>query len=180
MRHRSTDHFLTPDEAIEAAERAIQENGMREWPQCALLRNPGISPQPPWLMGEPSDEDGGAETHSFLVPYGLEGEQTPSGAPITRLCILVDAVTGDFEEVATFGKPIAYLQREAAIHIVASALHTPDDQLQVTDASLMFESCEITHLRVYPFWRVIVKKRVYYVDQQGQLYNDMPPGKSGS
>jgi hypothetical protein len=27
---------------------------------------------------------------------------------------------------------------------------------------------------------VIVKKRVYYVDQQGQLYNDMPPGKSGS
>jgi hypothetical protein len=179
MHHRRTDHFLTPDEAIHAAERAIQENGMREWPQCALLGNSGITPQPPMLMDEPSEEDG-SDSHSYIVPYGLKGEQSPSGIPITRLCIVVDAVTGEFEEVATFGKPIAYLQREAALHIVASALHIPEDQLKVTDASLMFESCEITHLRVYPFWRIVVNKRVYYVDQQGQLYNDMPPGKSGS
>jgi hypothetical protein len=179
MRHRSTDHFLTPDEAIEAAERAIQENGMREWPQCVILKNPAIIPQPPMLTREPSDEDGDADSHSFIVPYGLKGELSPSGVPITRLCILIDAVTGEFEEVATFGKPITYLQRDAAIGIVASALRIPEDRLQVTDASLMFQSSEITHLRVYPFWRVVVNERVYYVDQEGKLYNDIPPGKSG-
>jgi hypothetical protein len=179
MRHRPTNTFLTPDAAIKAAERAIQENGMLEWPQCAILRNPGITPQPPMLTSEPSNEDGGADSHSFIVPYGLKGEQTPSGVPITRLCILIDAVTGEFEEVATFGIPITYLQREAAIRIVASALRAPEDQLQVTDASLMFQSSEITHLRVYPFWRVVVNERVYYVDQEGKLYSDIPPGKSG-
>ena len=152
---------------------------MLEWPQCAILRNPGITPQPPMLTREPSDEDGVADTHSFVVPFGLKDEQNPSGVPITRLSILIDAVTGEFEEVATFGKPITYLQREAAIGIVASALRTPEDQLQVTDASLMFQSSEITHLRVYPFWRVVVNERVYYVDQEGKLYNDIPPGKSG-
>jgi hypothetical protein len=180
MHHRSTDHFLTPDEAIQAAERAIQENGMREWPQCALLGNSGITPQPPMMVDESSDEDGGGGSHSYIVPYGLKAESTPSGVPVTRLCIVVDAVTGQFEEVATFGKPIAYLQREAAIRIVAAALQIPENQLQVNDASLMFQSCEITHLRVYPFWRIIVNKSVYYVDQEGQLYNDIPPGKAGS
>jgi hypothetical protein len=180
MSHRPTNTFLTPDAAIKAAERAIQENGMLEWPQCAILRNPGILPQPPMLTTEPSDEDGGADSHSFIVPYGLKGEQSPSGVPITRLCILIDAVTGEFEEVATFGKPVTYLQREAAIRIVVSALRAPEDQLQVTDASLMFQSSEITHLRVYPFWRVVVNERVYYVGQEGKLYNQIPPGKSGS
>ena len=179
MRHRPTHAFLTPDEAVQAAERAIQENGMLQWPQCAILNNPGITPQPPMLTSEPSDEDGGAESHSFIVPYGLKGEQTPSGVPITRLCILIDAVTGEFEEVATFGKPITYLQREEAIRIVALALHVPEDQLQVTDASLMFQSSEITHLRVYPFWRVEIVERTYYVDQQGELYNNIPHGKAG-
>lgn len=179
MSHRSPNTFLTPDAAIKAAESAIQENGMLEWPQCAILRNPGTTPQPPMLTSEPSNEDGGADSHSFIVPYGLKGEQAPSGVPITRLCILIDAVTGEFEEVATFGMPITYLQREAAIRIVASALRAPEDQLQVTDASLMFQSSEITHLRVYPFWRVVVNERVYYVDQEGKLYNDIPPGKSG-
>jgi len=177
MNHRPTDTFLTPDDAIKAAERAIQENRMFEWPQCAILRNPGITPQPPMLTSEPSEEDGGADTHSFIVPYGLKGEQNISGVPVTRLCILIDAVTGEFEEVATFGKPITYLQREAAIRIVASALRVPEDQ--VTDASLLFKSTAITHLRVYPFWWVVVKGRAYYVDQEGKLYNDIPPGKSG-
>ena len=114
------------------------------------------------------------------MPYGLKGEQSPSGVPITRLCILIDAVTGDFEEVAIFGKPITYLQREAAIRIVVSALRAPEDQFKVTDASLMFQSSEITHLRVYPFWQVVVNERVYYVGQEGKLYNQIPPGKSGS
>ena len=179
MKHRPTNNFLTPDQAIQAAERAIQENGMRDWPQCAILRNPGIVPQPPMQTSEPSD-DGGADSYSFIVPYGLKDEQNPAGVPITRLCILIDAVTGEFEEVATFGKPIAYLERETDIRIVASALRVPENQLHVTDASLMFQSSEITHLRVYPFWRIVVDKRVYYVDQEGKLYNDIPPGKSGS
>lgn len=152
---------------------------MLEWPQCALLRNPAIGPQTPMLMDEPSD-DGAADTHSFVVPYGLRGEQNSRGVPITRLCILIDAATGEFEEVATFGKPIAYLEKEAAIRIVASALGVPLDQLHVTDASLMFQSSEITHVRVYPFWRVVIDGRVYYVDQEEKLYNDIPPGKSGS
>ena len=173
------DTFLQPDEAIKAAERAIQQTGMLEWPQCAILRNPGISPQTPMLTRESSDEDGGADTHSFIVPYGLKGEEN-GGVPITRLCILIDAVSGEFEEVATFGKPVTYLQREAAIRIVASALRTPENRLQVDDASLMFQSSEITHLRVYPFWRIMVNKHAYYVDQEGKLYNDVPRGKSGS
>ena len=87
------------------------------------------------LMDEPSEEDGGADSHSYIVPYGLKGEQSPSGIPITRLCIVVDAVTGEFEEVATFGKPIAYLQREAG----SGASHTR--------RSIEGNRC-ITHVRI--------------------------------
>jgi len=172
--------FLTSDEAIEAAERAIQQNGMLEWPQCAILRNPKIRPQTPMFTRESSEEDGVPDTHSFIVPYGLEGERSPSGVPITRLCILIEAVAGEFEEVATFGKPVTYLQKEAAIGIVSSALRASEGQLHVTDASLMFQSSEITHLRVYPFWRVVVNERAHYVDQEGRLYDEIPRSRSGS
>ena len=171
---------ISPDRATQAAEQAIKDTGMLEWSQCGILKNPDIGPQPPMLVREPPDQDGAEETHSYIVPFGLKGEQTPEGVPIARICILVDANDGEFEEVAAFGKPLAYLRQEHAIRIVASALHIPEGQLHVTDASLMFQSSAITHLREYPFWAITVSERVYYVDQEGNLYTRIPPSLPGS
>jgi len=91
----------------------------------------------------------------------------------------VNAYTGTFEEVTTFGRPIRYLTREGALGVVASALQRSVKDLGDVDASLVFEAGEITHVRSYPFWRVELDQRTLYVDQLGRVYGKFMPAIPG-
>jgi hypothetical protein len=98
---------------------------------------------------------------------------------MARACVLVNAYTGAIEEVTTFGRPIRYLTREDALAMVASALQKNVRELEKVDAGLMFEAGDITHIRSYPFWRVVVGQRTFYVDQLGKLYGKFLPSIPG-
>ena len=167
--------FLPPDAAFRAAEDAIKLNGMREWPQCSLLKHPDLVHNEPILVQGGDDRD--EPVHIYIIPYGLRGEHTASGVPFTRLCIVVDAVSGNFDEVCTFGKPFAYLPEANAIRVVASALQVPEGSLH---AEWMFVPCEISQSRTVPFWRVVHDDSTLYVDNNEKLYNGLFPSKGGS
>jgi len=172
--------FLPPDQAIAAANRAIKELGIADWAECGLLKNPKHVVQPPMLLRDDPGHEGVDVSHSYIVPFGIQNDETEFGVPLTRLCILVDAVEGTFEEVTAFVDPVSFLPRETSIRIVASALRIPVDELGNVNAEWMFRAGEITRVRAYPFWKLVVKERAYYVDQEGELYTELECGKGGS
>ena len=171
---------MNRDKAVAKAKEIIEVTGMTEWPQCSLLNNPNVRVQTPFVMQEEAEGDGEALMQTYIVPYGIEGDHDEHGTPLTRMCILLDAITGEFQEVAVFGKPVAYITSDTAIMVVASALRKLPNQLVGAVATPIFEPGEITNVRAYPFWKVVVDGRAYFVDQTGKLYGQLSPSKGGS
>ncbi len=174
-----TPTLLDKEKAIEAARQSIAANNMAEWPQCVLLKNPQLVVQHPFLVQDRGDEDSEISKYTWVVPYGIEGDKNEDSVPFARLCILVDGATGEFEEVTVFGKPVPYLAKAKAVEVVATALHL-QDLILVTGSELMFEPSEITTSRAYPFWKMVVARREYFVDQAGKFYDHISKGKGGS
>jgi hypothetical protein len=173
-------NIISPTLARQKAGEAIEKNGIKDWPQGSLLKNPKMEiVQDPFPVAEESDQGGAERIFTYIVPYGIQGERDKNGTPFTRLCILLDGQNGDFEELAVFRKPVAYLTKEGATEVVASALRVDVDKLKVSRAESIFEPCEISQLRAYPFWKVIVKDKNYYVDQDRNLFTQILPSKGG-
>ncbi len=116
--------------------------------------------------------------HYYIVPFSLKDDRSDSGHPLVRACVLVNAFTGAFEEVTTFGKPIRYLTSQEALAIVAAAVRRGIRELKA-EAILTFQPGDITHIRTYPFWQVRFGKRIMYVDQTGRLYGKFLPSNPG-
>jgi hypothetical protein len=172
--------FLPIQDIQKKTNEIIQALGIAEWAECGLLNNPQHEMQTPILLRKDSGREGANVSYSYIVPFGLPGEKSKSGVPLTRLCILIDANDGRFQEVTAFVDPVAYLSQEEAVQVVASELGVPVDKLGIVEAESMFRSCEITHVRAYPFWRIVVNGRTYYVDQSKKLYTSLERGKGGS
>jgi len=98
---------------------------------------------------------------------------------MTRVCVLVNAYTGAFEEVTAFGQPLKHLTEQEALNVVAAALKVAPARLKQADVTLMFQAGDITHVRTYPFWRVKFGDRTMYVDQLGKLYGKLLPAIPG-
>ena len=82
--------------------------------------------------------------------------------------------------MTAFDKPVVYLTNQQAVNVVAAALNVAPAELHDAVVTLMFQSSEISHVRAYPFWRVTVKDRSYYVDQKGKLYGSLFRGRPGN
>ena len=117
--------------------------------------------------------------HYYIVPFGIKGEYAEREALTARVCVLVNAYTGNFEEVTAFGKPMRYLAEEEVLEIVAAAMHTERKGLRDATLTLMFQPSDITHVRTWPFWKVIVGERTLYVDMLGKLYGKLLPSIPG-
>ena len=164
---------ISPAEAGAKAEAIIRETGMKEWPQCQLLNDPNVERRLAFRVEEETRTEGGAAKQTYIVPYGIKDEHDDEGTPLTRMCILLDGTTGKFEEETTFGEPITYLSQEKAIGIVAHALGLQAMGTNSFDATLMFDPGPISHVRAYPFWKVVVSGHDYYVDQTGKFYDEL-------
>jgi hypothetical protein len=112
----------------------------------------------------------------YIVPFGLPGEE---GAELARVCVLVNAYTGAFEEVTAFGQPLKHLTAQEALGVVAAAMRIAPKRLKVANATLVFQAGDITHVRTYPFWRIETGNRIFYVDQVGKLYGKLLPAIPG-
>jgi len=174
-------HVLTAEEAKKRATDSIEELQLAEEPGYGLLSDPNLEISAPLLTTDKPDRKSPIQTPQFyIVPFGIKNERTESGAPLVRLCILIDAYTGEFEEMTAFDKPVVYLTNQQAVNVVAAALNVAPAELHDAVVTLMFQSSEISHVRAYPFWRVTVKDRSYYVDQKGKLYGSLFRGRPGN
>jgi hypothetical protein len=110
----------------------------------------------------------------YIVPFGFKSELADRGGRAIRVALLVNAFTGNLEEVTAFGSPVRYLTKEEALDVVTAALRKDRESLlKEADAVLTFQPSDITHIRTYPFWKITVGKRVMYVDQLGKLYGKL-------
>jgi len=174
-------HVLTAEEAKKFATVSIKKLQLAKEPGYGILSDPSLEISDPLLTTDKPHRESSDETPQFyIVPFGIKNERTESGAPLVRLCILIDAYTGEFEEMTAFDKPVVYLTNQQAVNVVAAALNVAPAELHDADVTLMFQSSEISHVRAYPFWRVIVKDRSYYVDQKGKLYGSLFRGRPGN
>lgn len=177
---RVGEELLSPDEALEYARRWIEELRLAEEPRYRLLKHEAVQPLKPVLVRDVvqgSEED--KVPYYYIVPFGLKQEIRERRAGLARVCVLVNAFTGMFEEVTAFGSPVRYLSEGEALEVVAEAMGVERDALEDAKASLMFEPSDITHVRTWPFWRVQVGERIVYVDQLGKLYDKLLPSVPG-
>ncbi len=177
---RTGGRLLSPSQAVEQARRWIREQQLGERAQYRLLsRDDADNLEPLLVRDEPLGRRVRNVPQYYIVPFGLRSEFDERGTRLVRVCVLVNAYTGNLEEVTAFGKPLRYLPREEALAVVAAAMHTDPAQLQVSEATLMFQPSDISHVRTYPFWRVRVGDRTLYVDQLGKLYGKLLPSRAG-
>lgn len=190
---RSRPGRLKPPEAVAKAKAWIAQQGFAAMPRYSVLGRRDVEALTPLLVRQeppvpPAHGRGvrprrrgpaGEVSSYYVVPFGISGERSSTGAPLARVCVLVDASTGAFEEVAAFGRPVSHLTKEEALNVVGASLRLTRRQLGKTEATLMFRPGAITHIRAYPFWQVRLGHRTLYVDQLGKLYGRLMPATPG-
>jgi Papain-like cysteine protease AvrRpt2 len=177
---RTGRKLLSPQQASVYARRWVEELGLSRQDKYSLLTHKDVTAGKPLLVREGVGRSERKNSpHYYIVPYGFRRELAEEGSRLTRACVLVNAYTGAFEEITTFGKPIRYLSQEEALAIVAAALRRDSADLKRAEATLTFQPGDITHIRSYPFWCVTLGKRTVYVDQLGKLYGKFLPSVPG-
>jgi len=103
---RSGTRLLSPQQAAEHANRWVKELNLAQKPRYGLLRRSDIVTLQPIVVHDKPQMDRKEERpiHYYVVPFGLRTE-SERGRQLARMAILVNAYTGDFEEITTFGKP---------------------------------------------------------------------------
>ena len=197
---RTGDKIISSEEAVRSARTWIGKSGLSKKGPYSILRRKTVRNFEPMLVREQirsglqkrAQIKPGLQKleqiklglkekvpYYYIVPFGFQSEIGKCGINLSRVCVIVNAYTGKFEEVAAFGKPVRYLPEKEALNVVARSLQLkPIDRRQIK-ATLMFQACDITHIRTYPFWKVAVADRVLYVDQLGELHTTIRPSIPG-
>ena len=182
MVERIGKEIIPPEEAIKYAKKWIDELELSKKLQYTILEERGVSNLQPMLVREeikPGLEKGKEVPYYYIVPFGFEYEIGDYGIGLARVCVIVNAYTGRFEEIGAFGKPVRYILKEEVIDIIASYLALKREEIEKLKPILMFQPSDITHIRLYPFWRIMVADRVLYVDQMGKVYKVITPSVPG-
>jgi hypothetical protein len=162
---------IPPSRAIELVKMWIKEDRIPNRQQHALLARKDLAFLEPIVVTEHavSIEKPQAEPCYYIVPIGLQMERSKNGSVQARIAVMLNAFTGEFEEITTFGRPVKYLTQDEAVSVAAKALgirRVPED----VKVSLEFTPSDITHIRAYPYWKVTLKDRSVFVDQLGAVY----------
>jgi len=179
---RTGKRIITPERAVEYAKTWIDKLQLGEKPPYTILKKKGIINLQPIIVREeikPGLEEEANVPHYYIVPFGFERETSYGAVPVARICIIVNAFTGQYEEITVFGKPVRYLTENEAIATIAKAMGLQKEEMQEIKATMMYQPSDITHIRTYPFWKVTVKERVLYVDQLGKVYRAIKPSVPG-
>lgn len=113
----------------------------------------------------------------FIVSFELEKPQASLGA------ILLNAFTGEFQEIGAFPHPLEYLSEEEAQKIACCSIRAccsfKKEKVRRSEAELIFTRSEQTKSRYRPVWKITMwvrdTKVVRYVSQLGQVYLELTP-----
>jgi hypothetical protein len=182
LAERTGDKLISPEEAVNHTKRWIEKLGLAKRHPYTTLQKKDFRNLEPILVREEIKfgmEKEKRVPHYYLIPFGFEYERGECGVILSRIAIIVNAYTGDFEEISAFGSPVSYLPQKEAVRVVARAMRLKEEELKDVKVTTMFRPSDITHIRVFPFWRVAVGERVLYVDQLGKLYKHILPAVPG-
>jgi hypothetical protein len=170
---RIGEKFISPKTAVEFARKWIDKMPLARKDAYAVLQKKGIINQEPILVREEIKfglEKEKILPYYYIIPFGFAYEKDRCGVPMTRVSLIVNAYTGEFEEITAFGEPIRYLPQGEAIEIATHTMKLNKEELTNIKASMLFRPSDITHIRTYPFWVIKVGEKFLYVDQLGNLY----------
>ena len=158
--------LISSQDAMSYAARWVKEKKLYDIESYKILA--GAKPLEPLLVNE---EYGGY----YIVPYSRDGK-------LAQAAVIVNAYTGDFEEVGAF-KPVAYVTQKQAINIALQELKiSPSSQIGGVNpqpepgikARLVHPQGEQVVSRYFPIWQVKVNHQTIGVGQQKQVYTRMP------
>jgi hypothetical protein len=174
--------LLSPSEATDAAKKQVAELKLAEQSPFSLLGRDDVGPLEPVLVRDeqPGGLDEGGANQYYSVPFGFEADSAEQGAQAMRVCVLVNAYSGEFEEATAFDEPVRYLSKEEVLQIVAQETSQKHLDPAGAEVTLMFRPSQITQTRAWPFWQVRIGETIVYVDQLGNLYRELRRGRPGS
>lgn len=170
--------MVTPAEAINLAEKAIEEHGFLDRAPYDILKDKFIINHDPMLVREEIDPVRVAKDevpYYYIIPYGYSYEKVES-KQAARIGVLINAYSGKFEEIIAFDNPQTYITQEEAIAAANDYLDASADQKAapapaVEEAVLVYQPSDLTHLRARPFWRIQYFERAcLYVQQSGKVH----------
>ncbi len=151
---------ISPEEAEELALQHIRDRKLYEKKPYRFVRD--TYPRRAFLVNE-------KYKGYYVVPFEFEKEELSPGA------VLLNAYTGEFQEIGAFPRPLEYLSREEAIQIAICSVRKKPTKPPV--AELMFEISEQTRSRYRPIWKVSIPVEeitvIRYVNQLGLTYLEL-------
>jgi hypothetical protein len=158
---------IIPDSlAISRALSSFKELGLYERKPYSILRK--SKPLKPYLVNN-------KYKGYYIVPFGYKENNISQGA------IIVNAYTGEFQEVSYFENPVTYLTEEQAKKIALNSLCWCGSRAK---AELIFEPSMQTTSRLLPVWKITATKRSWifftrtatvYVNQWGEVFDKLIP-----
>jgi hypothetical protein len=169
---------ISSESALQYAETWINQlNLAAKDPSYAVLDNEARENYGPLLVREGLSFGKTAKDvpYYYIIPYYIStNSEVLSAADAkvvngVRACVIVNAFTGRYEEVASFHSPIKYIYKAEALKIAAERLGV---ETKALDGTLVYQPCALSQSRVTPFWEIINKEKgtIVYVDQLGQVY----------
>jgi hypothetical protein len=170
---------ISSEAALQYAETWINQlNLAAKDPSYADLNNEDKANYAPLLVREGlsfgiSDRN---VPYYYIIPYYVRTNAEDISAfdnevvDGVKVCVIVNAFTGRYEEVASFRSPIKYIYKAEALEIAAEALGV---ETRALDGTLVYEACALSQSRMCPFWEIMYKEKetFVYVDQLGKVYN---------
>jgi hypothetical protein len=155
---------ITQAEAIERAVAAMKELQIEKRAPYRALRR--TNPLQPLLVNQ-------KRKGYYLVPLGRQEGGRAAGA------VLINAYSGDFQEVGVFGRPIRYLPKDRATGGALKHLSVSREQAKRLEGELMFQPSEQTESRFWPVWAVATEIATVYVTMEGKVFNNLTPPPLG-
>jgi hypothetical protein len=173
--------IISSQDALNYAHYWINELGISQKAPYTDLGSKSIVDREPMLVSEEIDAKLVAKKiapYYYIVPFGFDGRKEVETPETSTLYLIINAYTGKFEEVGTFGKPVTYLSEDMALDAVASYLKITREELKDVKAELAFMPSTITHLRSRPFWRVTLPDdSVLFVEQSAHVHPIIIPAQ---
>ncbi|MCP5104219.1 MAG: hypothetical protein GY950_12605, partial [bacterium] len=163
---RDGDTFISTEDALLYSESAILlKNLGAKHPSYAALNDRDTNTLDPILVREmPTLLTAKNERvpYYYIIPYAakednvLSAVDTKNNSDRSSVSIVVNAFTGNFEQVSAFGEAIRYLPEDEAVKIAADALKLTDADVKSIEAEMVYSPCVISSSRANPFWEITV------------------------
>lgn len=182
--------IISSEDAVSYALYWIDELKLDQEDAYTEIGSKSILVREPLLVSEEIDYELVAKNLApfyYIVPFGFDGKEEESAEDskmefaaqeTSTLYMILNAFTGKFEEVGTFGLPVTYLSGDKALDAVADYLKLDREELKDVEMELAYMPSTITHLRSRPFWRVsLPNDTVLFVEQAGLVHPVIIPAQ---